>query len=743
MPRSFNYGAPPRFNNYVLRDFKGVDFSSYPSEVHPERSPDALNIISPSSGMLQKRTGYKLDDTVPNVDVGEERLTEDFTILSMYRNNYTYKWYRWSSPAEMIAVEVFGTIDINIVQRGNFFYYKRGGVWTPIHYAGTSGGDPISNYPQAIREAHYVRVKSDNVGEVTEVNRLYCFGGGSDFVLEISHGLGNTPKASDDYTAPLPNITAKPLWLVAKIPTTVINRLNTGGGVVYEDINRLTPLRENSFYGDASALTYQLDATVLDTNVAYPAWYLPTGAVTAYKLNVDGTWTTINEGAGLTVNRTTGVVTFSVAVGVSPVTGMDNLRIQFCKGRSLLTAEILRRFYRWIDDPLEPDPAFGEYYEDSVSCPSSIFRNASTYGLYGLSGNANHLFVSIKNWDYRINTDTMYAPETGYTIFGTDESDVTGYSATNDYQVIYKKANGDEPTLYLRRANLDSNNEIIFPITRGVPSVGCSYPSTLAELKDEPMFLSPQGVYGLVSTNVLSIQSVQNRSYMVDMRLLKEPSIAIGPKAIAFEGNYYLFIKTSTGTNIYIADSRKKSYQKNAPTESYQYEWYLWTIDQTITSLWVYGDTLYFGSGGGKIFKFKKTSDANAYTDDNGVTPVAVSCYWITPVLFMGNITALKSLKNVWTRIAPFDVTSIEIYYLVKGQNKLTKDVDLDPFGYAVDNFERLTFNWATSPHVVVTNRTERKFMSIQLKYANTNAEAFGLIESIIKYRFNSDFKGG
>ena len=109
----------------------------------------------------------------------------------------------------------------------------------------------------------------------------------------------------------------------------------------------------------------------------------------------------------------------------------------------------------------------------------------------------------------------------------------------------------------------------------------------------------------------------------------------------------------------------------------------------------------------------------------------------------MGNITALKSLKNVWTRIAPFDVTSIEIYYLVKGQNKLTKDVDLDPFGYAVDNFERLTFNWATSPHVVVTNRTERKFMSIQLKYANTNPEAFGLIESIIKYRTNSDFKGG
>lgn len=51
----------------------------------------------------------------------------------------------------------------------------------------------------------------------------------------------------------------------AYIPTTVITREPTGGGVTYEDINLVTPFRKNGFQTNGTAVTFQLDSKYLDT----------------------------------------------------------------------------------------------------------------------------------------------------------------------------------------------------------------------------------------------------------------------------------------------------------------------------------------------------------------------------------------------------------------------------------------------------------------------------------------------
>jgi hypothetical protein len=95
--------------------------------------------------------------------------------------------------------------------------------------------------------------------------------------------------------------------VVPYIPNVILNRLPTGGGDLDEQYNRLGAGFKNSFNGNNSAVAYTLTDDDLDATL-----------VTA---TVDGVPKV--ETVDFTVNRTTGVVTFSVA----PPTGTNNVVI--------------------------------------------------------------------------------------------------------------------------------------------------------------------------------------------------------------------------------------------------------------------------------------------------------------------------------------------------------------------------------------------------------------------------------
>ena len=154
-------------------------------------------------------------------------------------------------------------------------------------------------------------------------------------------------------------------------------------------------------------------------------------------------------------------------------------------------------------------------------------------------------------------------------------------------------------------------------------------------------------------------------------------------------------------------------------------------------------DKLYF-TNGNKVYAFRNQEDADAYNDVNSSDVlVPVVAYWTTPVLYMGDITYKKSLKNLWARLATYGRSGVSIYYRLKGEEKMVKQTNIDLFDFGNIDFTRFTFNTDTSPHVVVTNRMERQFISIQFMFKNTSAEPFGLLEVVARYKINSEYKGG
>ena len=127
--------------------------------------------------------------------------------------------------------------------------------------------------------------------------------------------------------------------------------------------------------------------------------------VTASILNANGDWVAKTETTDFTVNRTTGVITFTTAPGVSVITGEDNVKI---------TA------YRTV-----------EGYADRV--------NKCKFGTrFGVNGAFDRLFISgnpdFINFDwYSQQWDATYFSDTSYSTLGSSASAVVGYSIISNY----------------------------------------------------------------------------------------------------------------------------------------------------------------------------------------------------------------------------------------------------------------------------------------------------------------------
>jgi hypothetical protein len=280
---------------------------------------------------------------------------------------------------------------------------------------------------------------------------------------------------------------------------------------------------------------------------------------------------------------------------------------------------------------------------------------------------------------------------------------------------------------------LDANNEIIFPVRQGMSGIDAIATRSFNVLRDDPLFLSQYGIVALNTNAITNTQSLQDRGYYINKRLLTEVNLE-NAVSVIHDNKYMLFVNG----HVYVADPRKKYSEKNAVSESYQYEWYYWEgIDAK--AVFSYEGTLYFGTTDGKLCTLRQKGTAHAYLDND--TPVIM--YWCTPVLFFNDITVKKSLKNLWIRFAQYMRSGVKVYYRVRGEIKFVKEKVFDVFTFEDIDFTRMTFETDLDPEVVVTNRVERQFMSIQFKVLNDADENMGLIEMVAKYRTNSAYKGG
>lgn len=748
--KKYDFKNAVSMSSLQLKDFLGVDFTTNESEVEYKRSPDALNMIAGKQGSVDKRRGFKIEHDFGSGNVHLVRKV----------NFYASK------------DGVIGEYYAIIAQVGtNFWYYSDyTDEWRVVKAYGASESDPAlefhdvdSHLENILNDLNYFLV-FDNW--VNNTNDLWILRFITDFNDVVLVGLNL-------------NVAGSTTAMSAYIPTTSIARKPSGVGTPYEGVNLLCYDRINTFLSDSSTNYYieiesgsSLDATHYSVT----------------QMQSDGTFSTFLHNAGgsaitVSIDTVNKRFVFSGAPHATYQTGVDNIKIQYA---------VLHSGATW--SPLDAEP----------------LHQFDSYARFGLNGNRNYLFMTnasddtnstnrnqpIERWVKMPEEvgGTIYLSEYSYANLGSNQK--MGYSNFGEYLIVHGKRYLDEPTLYLRTASLDSDGEITFPSKPSQSNAPAIAYNGFASLRDDPLFVTESGVSAVVLDSNYGVQTVQDRGFYINERLINEEHIEEA-KAVIYKDRYFLFVTNSTKTHVYIADPRMKYTEKRSYSESFQYDWFYWELDFLVSSVYAYEEDLVVGTSDGKVMSIKPFTHQYAYCDesnkvatewtsgtlytegdiaydiidtnyyvcikehgsgnaliltntkywkpiiqDTSVYQIPITAYWMTPVLNMKDITTLKTLKNLWTRIVRYSKTSINIYYKTDGSSELVKTQTADIFGFDNIDFERFTFNTDDDPAVIVTNRMQRKFMSIQFKFENIASEAFSLLEVVAKYTVNSRYKG-
>lgn len=469
----------------------------------------------------------------------------------------------------------------------------------------------------------------------------------------------------------------------AFVPTTVIGAAPNGGGTAFEAVNLLSPRRKNSFAADGTSKVYTLDSRNLDE-----------AAVSAV---VEGA--ELAEGAGFTVDRTAGAVTFDSAPQVSAAgSGVDNVVIAFSKTVESYRARI-----------------------DGCTV-------AAHYGF----GNENRLFFTgntldsaYKNCDWHSGLDDpTYFPDTGYTKIGADSSAVVGYLRQQDSLLILKEDNEQDAEIFLRTAEMNADGTVIFPVRQGVKGVGALTAYAMASLRDDPLFLAREGVFSVVSGAVTQQRAVQCASERIAPRLTAQSGLS-GACAAVWNGLYLLAVNNVC----FVADSRQKS--------GAGYEWYYW--DNIPARVFLERDgALFFGTAEGKLCRFNTDVSTMERFNDDGA---AIRSRWVTRAEDFGGFAVKKTLlqRGCAVMMKPYTRSSIDISVVTeKEYARLLRRAPMDIFSFADLDFSRIDFNTKDSPQVKSIRTRVKRFALVQLVLENNvKNEGFGIYGVQLQYQLH------
>ena len=469
----------------------------------------------------------------------------------------------------------------------------------------------------------------------------------------------------------------------AYVPTTVITRMPTGGGVSYEDINMLTPYRKNAFQTDGSTKVFILDSSIDDT-----------GDVTC--------WVWGAEVTPSAIDREEGKITFTNAPAAPQAGQEDGLVVQF------------------------PHTVSG--YTDRIDKCTII----STYGVgtndrIVLSGNPDY---PNQDWISGLG-DPTYIPDLSYSTVGSESTAIMGYLRVGSYQAIVKQDDGRDSSIFLRSAGTNDSGEAIFPLQQAIAGVGSVAPGSFATLLDDPMFLSREGIYAVASAAYTSEKLAQQRSFYVNARLTEEPNLA-DAEAVIWNGMYVLALPDG---HVYVMDGRQQKSYKSASLGDFVYECYYWENVPARTWMCVRDSTeeeLYFGTADGRICKVNSDIEGMARYSDDGE---AIDAVWSTKYDDDGTPAVLKTMikRGCCVTIKPYARSSGTVYFKSDrsgGEARQVTSKPMDILDFTDIDFERFTFNTDDSPQEIFLNRKVKNYKRLQLIVRNSEVnEGFGIFQ--------------
>ena len=489
----------------------------------------------------------------------------------------------------------------------------------------------------------------------------------------------------------------KPLVTIAKAPS--------GGGVSYEPLNMLQPGFYEQFTVDsssASATEFQLSFTGLDAT-----------EVQAWLLNSSGSWVAKYENTDFTVNRSTGVVSFTTAPGVTPITGEDNVRILA---------------YKTIAG-----------YADRV-------KKCRFGTLYGINGAADRLFLSgnpdYPNWDFFSEQyDPTYFPDTGYSALGSSASAIVGYAIVNNYLATFKDDVDNSRAVYIRQGELveDETTNLSMPAFRLVNTLqgnGVISPYAFGYLQTEPLFLTKMGIYAITPQDITGEKYSQSRSFYLDGWLEKEDGLEEAI-AVVFKDQYILAVNNK----FYILDGLQATRtDKSEPYATRQYAGFYCTNIPAFT-MWTDGEALWIGTKDGHVCRFETDIDTlDSYNDDGQ----KIYCCWETPDLDGSLFYKNKNFKYFALRLRAALRTSINLYGKKFGRWDFIADDYLTGiyFDFEHVDFERFSFGTDPTDKVIHTKIRLRRVDKARFRVENDMLnEPLGLLDLAVEYTESGNYK--
>lgn len=597
--------------------FRGADFSTDPSLVDKTRSPLCTNMVSDVGGMPEKRCGWRTLHTIKVED----------------------------TPQRINGIHV-------AVYAGTTYFYIHAG--SKLY---TWDGTATAPAP-ALSGVHDGKSRSVSLGGklwiVTGGEMLRCMGGS---VARVS-GLG-----ADAY-----------------IPTTVITRMPTGGGVPYEDVNMVTPYRKNAFQTDGSATVFQLDSAPIDAQGEVRCWV----------------WG--EETTAFSVDRTTGQVTMTTAPAAPDAGAADGLVVQF--------------------------PATVAGYSDIVDkCTIITTYGAGNNDRVVISGNPdcpNRDFISALD-------DPTYFPDLQYYDVGIEGVPILGYCRISGMQAIVKEDNGQDTTMFFRTASVDSDGKTSFALSQAVVGVGAVSPGSFAALLDEPLFVSGTGIYAVAANYLTGDRVGQNRSFYINAQLTQET--LADSEAVSYAGMYLL--ATANG-HVYVLDGRQQKTYRSESLGDYVYEGYYW--EHVPARVWcnhITGqtETLYFGTADGRVCRFNTDLPGiRRFADDTD----GIDAVWATKMDDDGVATVLKTMikRGCAVTIKPYSRSSARVCLRTDRDpsDRQVRAETIDIFDWENIDFARFTFNSNDGPREVFFNTKVKKYKRLQILIRNSvPGEGFGV----------------
>lgn len=687
MERATISGSSPAVSAVVYDRLKGVDFSGDPGMIAPERSPFAPNLMSGKGGFPEKRPGWR-------------------TIRQM--NGEIFGLHAGRIEGE----------DVYLAHCGSEIFH----IWP---YDETGEQSPVSMY-SGVRE-HYSQ-------SFVHQDRIFILTGKEYLVCEKVDGA----------------LKIRPVSEIAKIPTTLFNAHPIkGGGMVLEDRNLLSHFRTVGYVGNGEG------EYANETGLYFlPDEKIGSGKITIKVRNQETLeWEEYTE-----IQQSSETLKFRkyTTDPNGPFTDDETGEIYYrhypkCRGvwwylESAYWKDDVRHFVvdrtfgvigMW-PAPWDNTGAGSDNVEITYEkAPEEDQDNKETIDACDIvSTFANRVFVAGNPkkpaYDWHSGAeDPTYFPESGYAMVGAGGSAIMGYRALGNAQVVVKEDRPQDAGIYLRTPS-ELNGRTVFSLQQGVSGQGAVAKRSFANILDDPLYLSRNGVYAITSNLVTAERTLMNRSRFIDPRLIREKNLedAVG---CSWNGMYLLSMTDGT---VYLLDGKQnKVYLENSLTGAgYNYEAYHWT-DVPATVWMPDGESLFFGTKDGRLCRMNTDREGVERYNDDGR---AIRAARATRVEYCGDFLRYKTMvkKGSGLLMQPYSRSSVTVY--VRTDRAAAEEffrAGLDDFDWQGDEPGADYAAWEGA-QVVPFKKKIKKWKWIQLIIENNEInEGFGVYGMIIRHQ--------